>query len=156
MSSRRGRFWPRRGGRGELASGAGRLLSWTMFKHLPAALIAFLLAAPASASVPGPSAVTEAEMMRHIEVLASDAFEGRAPATAGERRTTDYIIAELQRRRVQPGRADGSWLQPVALVERRPGSHHVSWRANGRRIAAEQGRIGLVAREGRARIVDAP
>ena len=129
-----------------------------MFKPLTAAhaLAALLIAVPASASVPAPPAVTEEQMMRHIEVLASDAFEGRAPATEGERRTTAYIVAELEKRGVRPAAADGSWFQPVALVERRPLSQRISWRANGRRIAADQAKIGLVAREGQHRIADAP
>ena len=33
--------------------------------------------------------IAAADMLRHIEVLASDRFEGRAPASAGERLTTD-------------------------------------------------------------------
>ncbi|MFV1986418.1 MAG: M28 family metallopeptidase [Gemmatimonadota bacterium] len=47
--------------------------------------------------------------------LASDEFEGRGPATAGERRTLDFLIAELEALGLQPGAGD-SWLQPVPLV----------------------------------------
>ena len=129
-----------------------------MFQRLTvaAALAALFISASASASVPGPPPITEAQLMRHIEVLASDAFEGRAPGTEGERRTTAYIVAELEKWKVRPGAADGSWLQPVAMVERRPLRQRVSWRAGGRRIAADGAKIGLVAREGLHRIADAP
>ena len=36
-------------------------------------------------------AVTEADLRGHIEILASDAFEGRKPGTAGEAKTVKYI-----------------------------------------------------------------
>ncbi|HEX8192655.1 MAG TPA: M28 family peptidase [Allosphingosinicella sp.] len=129
-----------------------------MFQRLTiaAALAVCLVAAPAYASVPGPPPITEAQLMGHIEMLASDAFEGRAPGTEGERRTTSYIISELEKRGVRPAAPDGSWLQPVALVERRPLSQRAAWRANGRRIAADPAKIGLTARDERHRIADAP
>ena len=129
-----------------------------MFQRFPAAaaVAALLLAAPAPATPPATVPIAPGHMMRHIEVLASDEYEGRAPGTEGERRTTGYIAAELEKRGLRPAAADGSWLQPVSLVERRPLRQRVSWRANGRRIAADEAKIGLVARDGRHIIADAP
>jgi hypothetical protein len=122
-----------------------------------AALAALFLAPPALAQAPAAAPITPADMMRHIERLASDEFEGRAPSSAGERLTTDYIAAELGRRGVLPGAADGSWLQPVPLIDRKPHSHRVSWAAaGGRRIAADQAKVALTARDAHARIADAP
>ncbi|HEX8643473.1 MAG TPA: M28 family peptidase [Allosphingosinicella sp.] len=125
-----------------------------MFRRVAAAFAAFLLAAPAAAQDAGP--IVPRDLMRHIDILASDGFEGRAPATEGERRTTDYIIAELQRRGVESGAGGGGWLQPVALVERRPLSHSARWRSNGRRLRADQSLIVLGAPSSRQRVADAP
>lgn len=58
-------------------------------------------------------------LSRHVQVLASDAFEGRAPASAGEQRTVDYLIEQFSAAGLQPGAADGSWVQPVPLVRAR-------------------------------------
>jgi Zn-dependent M28 family amino/carboxypeptidase len=60
--------------------------------------------------------VSVATMQRVTRELSSDAFEGRAPATAGEQRTVQYLIQEFQRAGLQPGN-NGSWTQDVPLVE---------------------------------------
>ncbi len=52
----------------------------------------------------------------HVRVLASDDFEGRRPATAGEDKTIAYLEQEFRRAGLQPG-ASGSFRQPVPLVE---------------------------------------
>lgn len=48
--------------------------------------------------------------------LSSDAFEGRAPGTAGEEKTLDYIIKEFADAGLKPGN-NGKWTQDVPLVE---------------------------------------
>jgi hypothetical protein len=35
-------------------------------------------------------------LSRHVRVLASDEFEGRAPATEGEERTVQYLIEQFR------------------------------------------------------------
>lgn len=55
-------------------------------------------------------------LSRHVRVLASDEFEGRAPATDGETRTVQYLIEQFRSYGLQPGGVDGSWVQPVPLV----------------------------------------
>jgi Zn-dependent M28 family amino/carboxypeptidase len=52
----------------------------------------------------------------HVERLASDDFEGRAPGTPGEAKTLDYIEAQFRAAGLQPG-AGGSFRQAVPLVE---------------------------------------
>jgi len=98
------------------------------------ACLAFLFAAcvPASAGdIPGGGIDGEA-LMRHVQVLASDGFEGRAPATPGEERTIAYIMDELRKAGVQPGGPDGGWLQPVPLVRARvDGEVRAAVHANG-------------------------
>ncbi len=50
------------------------------------------------------------------QTLSSDAFEGRAPTTAGEEKTVAYLIAQMKRAGLKPGNK-GSWTQDVPLVE---------------------------------------
>ena len=69
-----------------------------------------------AANDPPGSEVDAQALSRHVQVLASDAFEGRAPATPGEQRTVDYLIAQFQAAGVQPGGEDGGWVQTVPLV----------------------------------------
>src|SRR5258706_3935828 len=54
--------------------------------------------------------------MKHIRVLASDEFEGRAPGTPGEERTVDYISAQFKELGLKPGNPDGTYIQAVPLV----------------------------------------
>jgi Zn-dependent M28 family amino/carboxypeptidase len=62
------------------------------------------------------SAIDGKEMLRHIQVLASDAYEGRGPGTKGEDMTISYLSGEFQRLNLQPGNPDGSYIQKVPLV----------------------------------------
>ncbi|QNE30673.1 M28 family peptidase [Sphingomonas sp. NBWT7] len=48
--------------------------------------------------------------------LSSDAYEGRAPTTAGETKTIDYIVKRLAAAGVKPGNK-GQWTQEVPMVE---------------------------------------
>ncbi len=52
----------------------------------------------------------------HVETLASDEFEGRAPATPGGEKAKEYIKGEYQRIGLKPAVGD-SYLQAVPLVE---------------------------------------
>ena len=84
-----------------------------------ATLIAFLTlfaTASATAQQPAQSPVSLETVQRVTRELSSDAFEGRAPGTAGETRTIEAISREFQRAGLQPGN-NGSWVQDVPLVE---------------------------------------
>lgn len=76
-----------------------------------------------------PAPISEAEVRSHIAVLASDDFEGRAPGTAGETRTLDYLAKIWASYGLTSGTNDVAhpWFQPVPLVERKP--HGQSFRA---------------------------
>ncbi len=67
----------------------------------------------ATAAAPAPSIDT---MKRLVEQLSSDAFEGRAPGTAGEEKTLALLAAEFEKLGLKPGNK-GSWFQDVPLVE---------------------------------------
>ncbi len=53
---------------------------------------------------------------RHIETLASDDFEGRAPASRGGQKAVEYIESEFERIGLKPA-YNGSYRQTVPLVE---------------------------------------
>lgn len=79
-------------------------------------------AAPPPPAVPAfAQPVMSAEaLVGHVQVLSSDAFEGRAPGTHGEELTLDYITRAFAGAGLQPGARDASgqasWLQEVPLV----------------------------------------
>ncbi len=62
------------------------------------------------------SAITADEIARHVKVLASDDFQGRAPSSPGEEKTLAYLQEELTKIGLQPGNG-GSFFQDVPLVE---------------------------------------
>jgi len=128
-----------------------------MFSHLIRGLapLALLLAANASAQ-PADPPVTPADMMRHIERLASDEFEGRAPGTPGEQRTIAYIVEQLRARGLDPAGENGTWLQPVALVERTPRASNAQWSANGRALTFDQNELLLIGNQPNMRVENAP
>lgn len=66
--------------------------------------------------LPAWEGITGDRVAAHIEVLASDAFEGREPGSAGETRTLEYLQAQFRSTGALPG-LDGSYLQEVPLVE---------------------------------------
>ncbi len=75
---------------------------------------------------PEMSSIRAEDLARHIEVLASDAFEGREPGTAGEEKTLAYLVDAFRRCGAAPGMPDG-YLQEVPLVEaERTGTPHFS------------------------------
>ncbi|MSV27377.1 MAG: M20/M25/M40 family metallo-hydrolase [Bryobacterales bacterium] len=60
--------------------------------------------------------ITAEGLLAHIRVLASDEFEGRAPATKGEELSVDYITAAFKKAGLKPGNPDGTFVQKVPLV----------------------------------------
>ncbi len=92
--------------------------------------------------------IDEADLLKHIKILASDAFEGREPGTVGENRAVNYIATQWARSGLEPAGENGSWYAPVTLVERRPESYHLSFssRAGGKSADIEQDEIILRGR----------
>jgi len=61
-------------------------------------------------------AITPELLAEHIQVLASDEFLGRAPASPGEEKTVNYLIEQFQALGLRPGNGD-SYTQEVPLAE---------------------------------------
>ena len=72
--------------------------------------------ATAAAAYAFHDAIDAGDFARHVQVLSSDAFEGRGPGTPGEDKTVEYIQAQMQRIGLQPGN-HGQWFQTVPMVE---------------------------------------
>lgn len=73
--------------------------------------------APASPDLgTGLAAINGNDLKRHITLLASDEFEGRAPGSRGEELAVSYIIEQLRNAGVKSGVPDGSYIQKVPLV----------------------------------------
>ena len=60
--------------------------------------------------------ITEGDFADMVNALASDEFEGRAPGSVGEEKTTAYLEAQMKRIGLQPGN-NGSYFQDVPMVE---------------------------------------
>jgi len=61
------------------------------------------------------SEITDADLVQHISILASDEYEGRAPGTPGGDKTRAYLAAEYERIGLEP--IGGSYEQAVPIVE---------------------------------------
>ena len=89
-----------------------------MKKFLLAAIAACAVPLVSAAAAPAPAA-DPARMREDIRVLSSDAFEGRAPNSAGEQKTVAYLIEQLTKIGLEPGGdlKDGkrAWTQDVPL-----------------------------------------
>ncbi|MFM7376687.1 MAG: M28 family metallopeptidase [Erythrobacter sp.] len=63
-----------------------------------------------------PGQIAEATIKDATRTLSSDAFEGRAPGSAGEAKTIAFLTERFKAAGLQPGNGD-SWVQEVPLVE---------------------------------------
>jgi hypothetical protein len=124
-----------------------------------AALVAFAgpIITTAHAKGAADTPVTEAQLAAHIQILASDAFEGRAPGTVGEDRTIAYIVGEWAKAGLEavPGSAT-PWLQPVPMVESQAVSGTAKFKVNGRDFALEDDGIILAGRDAAVSLDDVP
>jgi Zn-dependent M28 family amino/carboxypeptidase len=86
--------------------------------RLATAVLAALLATHALAH-DAPDTIDPKQLAAMVQVLSSDEFEGRGPATPGEDKTVGYVIARMQAAGLSPGGDlhDGvrGWTQAVPL-----------------------------------------
>jgi hypothetical protein len=88
-------------------------------------IVGLFLASDIDAADPAPlssdvnaalASITTNDLLKHIKVLASDEFEGRAPGTLGEDRTIDYLTRQFKDLGLQPGNPDRTYIQNVPLA----------------------------------------
>jgi Zn-dependent M28 family amino/carboxypeptidase len=93
-----------------------------------AALLFLLAAAPLAAQAP-PAGSPAARVARaldprvlraHLEFLADDALEGRAPGTRGGATAAKYIAAQFERLGLEPAGDSGTWFQRVPIIALTP------------------------------------
>jgi Zn-dependent M28 family amino/carboxypeptidase len=63
-----------------------------------------------------PTGISAARMLARTKILASDEFEGRAPATPGEEKTVAYLEREFRAIGLAPGNPNGTYLQNVPMI----------------------------------------
>jgi hypothetical protein len=119
------------------------------------ALFLLLLAFPAAAQSISPEA-----LRRHIDVLASDAFEGREPGTEGEKKTIAYVARQMQSLGLEPAGPKGSWYQPLEVAVRRPGDPTTSlWQGRRKRrdrVEIDSDGLVLIGRSAHETLAGAP
>ena len=101
-----------------------------------------------------------ARLNEHVRVLASDEFEGRGVATAGEQRTVDYLVRQFEGLGLEPGGPDGQWVQVARLGRTaQDGPATITARTPGGEMALRRGPDVLVASDrpvDRITVTDAP
>ncbi|GLV25229.1 M28 family peptidase [Sphingobium sp. Cam5-1] len=75
-----------------------------------------LVAGSAAAAAPSDVSPSIETMKEVVKEISSDAYEGRAPGTAGEEKTLSYLVRRFEAIGLKPGNK-GSWFQDVPLVE---------------------------------------
>ncbi|PYJ06838.1 MAG: peptidase M28, partial [Verrucomicrobia bacterium] len=82
------------------------------------AAVGSLIAAdpPALPSKTASDAISAPDLLKHITVLASDQFEGRAPGSKGEELSVKYISEQFKALGLKPGNPNGSYIQEVPLA----------------------------------------
>jgi len=75
--------------------------------------------APAAATPPGPAEqeIQPGPLEAHVQLLASDLMEGRAPSTRGGTLAAEYLATQLAVLGLEPGGDNGTYLQQVPIVE---------------------------------------
>ena len=107
-------------------------------------LVGVSLFAAASAMAAPVGGFDPARLSKHVQILGSDAFEGRGPATPAETKTVDYIIDQFRAAGLQPGGdiVDGKrqWTQAVPLLKSEiVGTADISLNENGTVVPLRQG-----------------
>ncbi|MFD2501801.1 hypothetical protein ACFSTI_27135 [Rhizorhabdus histidinilytica] len=86
-------------------------------RKIAALLAAPLLLAPALCLAAPTPAFDVQRFSQDVKTLSDDSFEGRAPATEGEKKTIAYIIQRMKAAGLQPGMPNGEWTQSVPLLK---------------------------------------
>jgi Zn-dependent M28 family amino/carboxypeptidase len=95
----------------------------------------------------GLAAITPEALEAYVRFLSSDLLEGRSPGTRGSELAAFYISTQFELAGLQPAVGDSSFLQPVALVSKRPRAW-LSFRARGGAALEPSQGPDFVARSG--------
>jgi len=67
---------------------------------------------------PTEAAITAADLMTRLYIVADDSMGGRASGSEGHVKATNYIAAEVQRLGLRPAGTNGGWFQDLPMVRR--------------------------------------
>lgn len=100
----------------------------------------------------------EAQLLEHIKILASDAFQGREPGTDGEARTLRYLGREWFELGLVSGTNDpgNEWFAPVTIVAREPDVSSALFSRKGRRQYVPRDSVVMLTSGKRSLVKDAP
>ena len=79
-------------------------------------LLFAVAAGAASLAAATPPTLSGASILQRVKVLASDEFEGRAPASPGEEKTVAYLVDEFKKIGLAPGNPNGTYVQNVPMI----------------------------------------
>lgn len=129
-----------------------------IFRGFMVACAAALLPPAGSAEAAPRDSALEARLRQHIEVLASDEFEGREPGTPGEAKTLRYLGKEWFDIGLVSGTNDpgNEWFAPVTLVAREPASSGAQFARKGRRVHPLRDSVLILTSGSRSLLRDAP
>ncbi|MEP9402916.1 M28 family peptidase [Sphingomonas silueang] len=120
-------------------------------RTISAAVVALLASTAASAQT-----ITPADLRGHVAVLASDAYEGREPGTAGGERAEAYVLQAFAAAGLKPGAPDGRWRQEVQMAEYRAATIGATVTRGGKPVALAASQIAGVGLTPRTAITGAP
>lgn len=114
-----------------------------------------LVAAKPAPKKPSP---LESALQTHVEMLASDDFQGREPGTEGETKTLRYLARQWFDIGMEAGtNIPGSgWFAPVDLVEREPVLSRASFMRGRKRLIIPSDGVFVVTSGLRSLVQDAP
>jgi len=142
---------------------AGASATGTWVKHLAMGLALVALAAP----VPQPAVAAgasrldreiEGRLRAHIDVLASDDFDGREPGTEGEAKPLRYLARQWFDIGLVSGTNDpgNEWFAPVTLVGRAPATGTAQFLRRGYRTTIAPGDVLVLTSGKRSMVRNAP
>jgi Zn-dependent M28 family amino/carboxypeptidase len=67
-------------------------------------------------AAPALQSINANDILNHTRALSADEFEGRAPGSAGEELTVNYLTDQFKKLGLEPGNPDGTFVQNVPLV----------------------------------------
>jgi Zn-dependent M28 family amino/carboxypeptidase len=91
-------------------------------KSFPIVRVAILLGLASAAGFlgaadkPASKGISRVRLLASIKTLASDEFEGRAPASRGEEKTIQYLTEQAKAIGLAPGNPDGTYVQKVPML----------------------------------------
>lgn len=100
----------------------------------------------------------EQRLRAHIEVLASDAFQGRQPGTEGEAKTLRYLGKQWFQIGLVSGTNDPGheWFAPVTVIAREPSAHAARFTRKGRAVNVPADQVLVLTSGKRALMRETP